>query len=126
MSRQRMDPSVAKRFRSGRPCLDFAHTAETRYWVEPELVYDPPSLERWLAHVLGLAEVGAGPGDVAEAHRLRAALLELARARAEGRALAPGDVRALNAFAAAAPPVPQLTAAGDRAASAVTATAGLS
>jgi predicted RNA-binding Zn ribbon-like protein len=126
MSQQRMDPSVAKRFRSGRPCLDFAHTAETRYWVEPELVYDPASLERWLAYVLELAEVQAQPGDVAEAHRLRKALLELARARAEGRPLAAADIQSLNAFAAVAPPVPQLTAAGARAPLAVTATAGLS
>lgn len=121
-----MVPSVAKRFRSGRPCLDFAHTAETRYWVEPELVYDPGSLERWLAYVLGLAGVRAQPGDVAEARRLRAAILELARARAEGRPLAPADVQALNAFAAAAPPVPQLTADGARAPLTATATAGLS
>nr|WP_284289425.1 hypothetical protein [Angustibacter aerolatus] len=32
----RMDPAVAKRFRSGRPCLDLAHTAATPYWSEPE------------------------------------------------------------------------------------------
>jgi predicted RNA-binding Zn ribbon-like protein len=126
MSQQRMDPSVAKRFRSGRPSLDFAHTAETRYWVEPELVYDAASLERWLAHVLELSGVQAEAADVPAARRLRTALLELARARAEGRPLAPADVRTLNAFADAAPPAPQLTADGTRAPLTATAAAGLS
>ncbi|HEY0932847.1 MAG TPA: CGNR zinc finger domain-containing protein [Trebonia sp.] len=126
MSQQRMDPSVAKRFRSGRPCLDFAHTAGTRYWVEPELAYDPASLERWLAYVLELAGVQAQPTDVAKAHRLRKAVLELARARAQDRQFAPADVQTLNTFAAAAPPAPQLTANGARAPLSVTATAGLS
>src|ERR1700749_1943933 len=121
-----MGPSVAKRFRAGRPCLDFAHTAETRYWVEPELVYDPASLERWLPDVLEPAGGQAQAGDVAEAHRLRKALLELARARATGQRLAGADVQTLNDFAAAAPPVPRLPARGAPPPQAVRAAAGLS
>lgn len=120
-----MDPSLAKRFRSGRACLDFAHTAGTREWVEPELVYDPHTLERWLGHVLGL-DVRARAADVAAAHRLRTAVLQLARARTEDRHLDPADVQTLNTFAAVAPPVAQLTADGAVAPVVATATAGLS
>src|SRR6478735_9692602 len=125
-SRSRMDPALAKRFRSGRPCLDFAHTAETREWVEPELIYDPSSLERWLAHVLGVDSVRAHPADVAPAHRLRAAILRSARSRAEGGQLTADDVATLNEFAAAATPIPELTVAGTLARPAVTVNAALS
>ncbi len=121
-----MDPSLAKRFRTGRACLNFAHTAETPYGMEPELVYDQTSLERWLAHVLGLAAIKAQARDVAAARRLRDAVLGLARARAEGRQLAAEDIQTVNAFAAAAPPVPAMATDGTVAPSAATATAGLS
>lgn len=126
MSESRLNPSLAKRFRSGRPCLDFAHTAATQEWVEPELVYDAPSLERWLGHVLGQVAVRAEPSDVVAAHTLRAAVLRLARARAAGQDLDPGDIRTVNTFAATAPPVPQLTPAGLAAPSTVASSAGLS
>ncbi|MFI7586341.1 CGNR zinc finger domain-containing protein [Spongisporangium articulatum] len=126
MSESRMDPSLAKRFRTGRACLNFAHTGETPYWVEPELVYDQASLERWLAHILGVADIQARPRDVGAAHRLRGSILQLARARAEGRSLAEDDVRTINTFAAAAPPVPEMTAAGAIASVSTSATAGLS
>jgi predicted RNA-binding Zn ribbon-like protein len=126
MTQPRMEPALAKRFRTGRACLDFAHTGETPYWVEPELVYDQASLEHWLAHVLGLASIQARPRDVAAAHRLRASVLQLARARAEGRKLAAEDVETVNAFATAAPPVPEMTTDGTVAPSAASATAGLS
>jgi predicted RNA-binding Zn ribbon-like protein len=121
-----MDPSLAKRFRTGRACLNFAHTGGTPYWVEPELVYDQASLERWLAHVLGLASIQSQGGDVAAAHRLRASVLRLARARAEGRKLDTEDIETVNAFATVAPPVPEMTTDGTLAPVAASATAGLS
>ena len=126
MTSPRLDPSLAKRFRSGRACLDFAHTGGSEDLTEPELVYDVPTLERWLAHVLGLAGVRADAGDVAAAHRLRAAIWSLARARAAGRPLEADQVRTLNTFAAEAPPLPELTVAGTVAPVVATATAGLS
>src|SRR6476620_9150862 len=107
MTQPRMDPSLAKRFRTGRACLDFAHTGETPHWAEPELVYDRATLERWLAHVLGLAGIRAQARDVAAAHRLRESVLQLARARAQGRQFAAVDIKTVNAFASPAPPVPQ-------------------
>jgi predicted RNA-binding Zn ribbon-like protein len=121
-----MDPSLAKRFRSGRACLDFAHTGATPYWVEPELVVDRAGLEHWLAHVLGLQAVHARPRDVAAARRLRASVLQLARARAQGRELAAEHIETLNAFATAAPPVPAMSADGTAAPVVASATAALS
>lgn len=126
MDQPRMDPSLGKRFRTGRACLDFAHTGATPYWVEPELVYDVASLERWLAHVLGLGCIRARVRDVAEAHRLRDSVLRLALARAEGRQLAPEDIQTVNAFATAAPPVPEMALDGTAAPLTASATAGLS
>ena len=121
-----MEPSLAKRFRSGRPSLDFAHTAETPDWAEPELVYDRASLERWLAHVLGLPGVEARTEDVEPARQLRAAILRVARARTREQPFTAADVETLNAFAASAPPVPRLSSAGTLVESTATATAGLS
>jgi predicted RNA-binding Zn ribbon-like protein len=112
MRETRLPASVAKRFRSGRACLDFLHTGGSGDWVEPELLRDRAALERWLAHVLGLAGVRARDDDLIAAHRLRGALWQLVRARIEGREFAVDDVETLNAFAALAPPVPRLTAEG--------------
>lgn len=125
MTLPRLDPSLAKRFRSGRACLDFAHTGADPSGG-PELVADPAGLERWLAHVLGVPGVRSRPRDVAAAQRLRAAVLELARARAERRPLGEQDVQTVNAFAAAAPPVPELTTDGTVAPATPSATAALS
>ena len=126
MNQVRLEPSLAKRFRSGRPSLDFAHTAATQEWLEPELVHDRADLERWLAHVLGLSGIRARSADVAAAHRLRAAVLRSARARADGRPLGGDDVQTLNAFAAVPPPVPELAVDGTPVPLVVTAGAGLS
>jgi predicted RNA-binding Zn ribbon-like protein len=126
MTETRLPAALAKRFRSGRACLDFLHTGGSGDWVEPELLRDRTALERWLAHVLGLAAVQAQDDDRAAAHRLRDALWLLARARTEGREFAVDDVETVNAFAAAAPPVPRLTADGTSAPVVATATDALS
>jgi predicted RNA-binding Zn ribbon-like protein len=63
---------------------------------------------------------------VSAAHRLRESLLQLARARAEGRELSAEHVDTVNAFAAAAPPVPEMTTGGAVAPCSASATAGLS
>ena len=109
----RLPPLLAKRFRTGRPCLDFLHTGGSGDWTEPELLEGPESLERWLAHVLGLAAVE--DADLGSALGLREALWSLVRARVSGRHLDPGPVETLDAYADTAPPVPRLTLAGEQA-----------
>jgi predicted RNA-binding Zn ribbon-like protein len=126
MTEPRMDPSLAKRFCTGRACLDFAHTDGASYGVEPELVSDRAGLERWLAHVLGLAGIRAQARDVAAAHRLRGSVIDLAGARTQGLQDAAEDIETLNAFATAAPPVPGMTTGGTLAPVTASATAGLS
>ena len=126
MTQTRLAPSLAKRFRSGRPCLDFVHTGDSPDWLEPELIHGPADLERWLGHILGSTRVRAENGDVDTARRLREALRTLARARTDGRPFAAADVRIVNEFAAQAPPVPRLTTDGAAEPLTTTATAALS
>lgn len=118
--------SVAKRFRTGRPCLDFAHTGGSGDWVEPELLQDAESLGRWLAHVLDLEAVHARPEDLAAAHELRSAVWQLARTRIKRRDLPMDAVKTTNTLAAVPPPVIRMTANGDAESVTAPATAGLS
>ena len=126
MRTTRLDPALAKRFRTGRIALDFAHTGGTGEWSEPELLYDYLGLQHWLMHILGLPEVECRDGDVVAALGLRAAIWSVAHARLESRPLPEADTLSVNTFAEAPPPVPQLTAAGTLAPTAATATAALS
>jgi len=124
MPQTRLPPPLAKRFRTGRPCLDFLHTGGSGDWTEPELLEGRESVERWLAHVLGLATVE--DGDLRPTLTLRDALWSLVRSRVAGRELEPDAVGTLDAYAEAPPPVPRLTPAGDRAAVATRGPAALS
>ena len=124
MPTTRLPPPLAKRFRTGRPCLDFLHTGGSGDRTEPELLDSRESVERWLAHVLGLAAVE--DADLRATLTLRDALWSLARARVAGRDLDPDQVATLDAYAEAPPPIPRLTAAGDRAPVATGAPAALS
>lgn len=115
MPHPRLPPSLAKRFRTGRVCLDFAHTGGGGGdWVEPELVHDTATLERWLAHVLVLQAVRARSDDLAPAQELRDAVWQLALARTQGRALPPGAVETVNVVAHAPPPVVRMSPHGAR------------
>jgi predicted RNA-binding Zn ribbon-like protein len=121
-----LDPLLERRFRTGRPCLDFVHTGGVGRWAALELIHDAGDLERWLARVLGLERVSAHRRDLAPARRLREALWRLAHARATGRPLDPAEVAVVNAAAAAAPPVPRLDEAEQDTTEAATARQALS
>ena len=87
----------------GRDWLDFAITLVDRYGTAPrDLVETPALLRSWLAE-WGLSPSGSvSDEDVGRARTLREALHGLARAAATGQAVAPDDVRVVNASLAEA------------------------
>jgi predicted RNA-binding Zn ribbon-like protein len=107
---RRLNPAVARRFRSGRPALDFVHTGGVGAWTAAELVHDGPTLARWLAHVVPLPEsdIRTYDVDVPAARELREAIWQLAQACIAERDFGPEYVATVNRFAAAADPVPLL------------------
>jgi predicted RNA-binding Zn ribbon-like protein len=111
MQREKLDPATRKRFRTGRPCLDFVHTGGVGRWVAAELIHDAGDAGFWLALVLDLDAVKATEADVEPLRALREALWQLAQAAIAGRAFAAEHVSVVNA-AAAAPP-PQLVMSAD-------------
>ena len=125
--RAALDPSTARRFRTGRPCLDLVHTGGVGRWTAAELVHDADDAGHWLALVLDLDAVSAREEDVAPLRELREALWQLAQAAVERRPFRPHDVAVVNAAAAAAPPRVELTPDGRaRTAGPVSATQALS
>ncbi|WP_188943019.1 CGNR zinc finger domain-containing protein [Nakamurella endophytica] len=126
MGRTGLTPALAKRFRSGRVSLDFAHTAGEPELAEPELIDGAPALQRWLSHVLDGADVRVDADDVAAALRLRTALWQLVHARTQDRDLPRRAVDTVNRFAVAAPPAPRLTLDGHVASGGVSAAEALS
>jgi Conserved protein containing a Zn-ribbon-like motif, possibly RNA-binding len=111
------DPD-ARRWRSGRPCLDFVHSGgapeHAAHW---ELIHDAADLRRWLPTILhapGL-EIRASDADVEPFRELRTAVTRLAYAVAAGAP--PADpvlaehIAVVNRFAATSPLVPALDGA---------------
>jgi predicted RNA-binding Zn ribbon-like protein len=111
--RAKLDPLTARRFRTGRACLDFVHTGGVGRWLAAELVHDAGDLAQWLAYVLDVERVVTTPADVGPAKELRDVLWALAQQRIGGDALDPTAVELLDAFAAEPPPVPRLAPDGE-------------
>ena len=101
-----------RRFRTGRACLDFAHTGGEGTWAVWELLHDAPALARWLGVVLDGAEVRARSRDLPAARAVRHAITELALAAIAGAPYPAAHVATVNAAAAAPPLVPVLGAGG--------------
>lgn len=116
MLRDSLDAFTARRFRTGRPCLDFVHTGGVGRWATAELVHDGEDAGFWLALVLDLDPEGVRttPADVAPLRELREALWELAQAAVAGRPFAAKHIDAVNAAAAAPPPRAAMNPVGER------------
>lgn len=116
MLRDSLDAFTARRFRTGRPCLDFVHTGGVGPWDAAELVHDSVDAAFWLALVLDLdaEDVHATPADIEPLRELRESLWQLAQAAAAGRPFAREHVDVINAAAAAAPPCTTMTPSGRR------------
>lgn len=114
--RDSLDVGTARRFRTGRACLDFVHTGGVGRWTATELVHDSTDASFWLALLLDLPQeqVHASSRDVEPLRVLREALWQLAQAAIAGRPFAAKHVAAVNAAAGVAPPIPSMTSAGTR------------
>ncbi len=107
-----LDPVTARRFRTGRPCLDFVHTGGVGKWTAAELIHDARDLGRWLAFVLETDQVTARSKDLPPAIELRESLWQLAQQRVAGEPLDAAHVAVVNAAAARRSIAPQLTLDG--------------
>jgi CGNR zinc finger/Putative stress-induced transcription regulator len=73
-----------RRFRTGRPCLDFVHTGGEGEMARWEIVHGPDDLGRLLGVILGLPAVAATAADMAPMNALRTAITRLAYGLALG------------------------------------------
>ncbi len=107
----RLSPDLARRFRSGRACLDLVHTGGEGELARWEIIHAPEDLARFLGVILGLESVRATAQDVAEMRLLRAAITRIAYGMAAGEPPHTADVASLNQYAAAPPLTPALVPA---------------
>lgn len=96
-------------FDSGSLALDFGYTGDYGYGVpEWERLHTPADLSAWLTDRFGPLVTPASDADLAEALRLRAVIVRMARCLADGRPPAPQDIDELNSLATPPPVVPHL------------------
>ncbi len=107
----RLSPDLARRFRSGRACLDLVHTGGEGELAKWEVIHAPEDLARFLGVILGLESVQATAQDVAEMRLLRAAIAQIAYGLAAGAPPHTADVMILNRYAAAPSLTPALVPA---------------
>jgi predicted RNA-binding Zn ribbon-like protein len=109
---QGLTPDEARRFRTGRPCLDLAHTGGDGSYAVFELVHEAADVSRWLGVITGLDAIEAGEPDVDATRALRRAVWNAAHAAIGGRPPAGQDRTAINRAAARMPPIPLLEISG--------------
>jgi predicted RNA-binding Zn ribbon-like protein len=109
---QGLTPDEARRFRTGRPCLDLAHTGGDGPYAVFELLHEPADVSRWLGVIAGLDGIEAAGPDVGEARSLRRAVWNAAHDALAGRPPSEPGRSVINRAAAAMPPVLQLEASG--------------
>jgi predicted RNA-binding Zn ribbon-like protein len=96
-------------FDSGSLALDFGYTGDYGYGVaEWERLHTPADLSAWLTERFDRLAAPARSADLAEALRLRAVIVRMAHALADGRPLAAADIDELNNLASPPPVVPHL------------------
>jgi hypothetical protein len=124
---------LRRRFCTGRPCLDLAHTGGESALARWEIVHDADDLGRLLGVILGLPPIRASEADLAAMRPLRAAFTRIAYDLAVGgpppipiEPPRPEDITTVNAAAAVPPLVPALGPEGGTRFVAPTAAAALS
>lgn len=109
---QILSPADARRFRTGRPCLDLAHTGGDGPYAVFELFHQPGDVSRWLGVITGLEGIEAAAQDITAARALRRAVWNAAHAAVGGNPPGPADRAVINRAAARRPPIPVLEALG--------------
>ncbi|MEV0676607.1 CGNR zinc finger domain-containing protein [Actinosynnema sp. NPDC050436] len=104
---QRVPAGERRRFRTGRPCLDFTHTGGEGPYAVWELLREPADVALYVGALLDV-DLDVVAEDVAGLRPLRTALTNVARGAAQGVPPGAGDIAVINATAAHAPLVPQL------------------
>ena len=102
----------ARRFRTGRACLDFCHTGGDGPLARFELLHDETSLTYWLGVVLNLDGIDATDDDIAQARELRRAIWGAAHAVIAHDQVTGRQRQAINDAAAWESIVPLLDADG--------------
>ncbi|MEP7024342.1 MAG: ABATE domain-containing protein [Actinomycetota bacterium] len=111
---QGLTPGEARRFRTGRDCLDLAHTGGDGPFARFELLHTPADVSRWLGVITGLDGIKAAAPDVGATQALRRAVWNAAHAAILGGPPAAQHREIINQAAAGPPPVPALDEAGQR------------
>ncbi len=109
---QGLTADEARRFRTGRPCLDLAHTGGDGPYAVFELLHEAADVSRWLGVITGLDGIAATAADIGHARALRRAVWNAAHDAIGGRPPAGPDRAVINLAAARTPPVPVLEASG--------------
>jgi predicted RNA-binding Zn ribbon-like protein len=109
---QGLAPGEARRFRTGRACLDLAHTGGDGPFARFELLHAPGDVSRWLGVITGLDGIKATAPDLPGVRLLRRAIWTAAHDAIAGRPPGRADRDTINQAARQPPPVPQLGPAG--------------
>jgi predicted RNA-binding Zn ribbon-like protein len=109
---QGLTPGEARRFRTGRPCLDLAHTGGDGRYAGFELLHTATDVSRWLGVIAELDGIAAVDADVEDCRNLRRAVWNAAHRLIDGGSPAAADRAVINQAAAQPPPVPVLAASG--------------
>jgi predicted RNA-binding Zn ribbon-like protein len=112
---QGLTPGEKRRFRTGRPCLDLAHTGGDGRYSAFEILHTPADVSRWLGVIAELDGIEAVEPDIEACRELRRAVWHAAHSLIGGSSPGKVDRAVINRFAAGPPPVPVLTAAGSAA-----------
>src|ERR1700730_17601962 len=100
---QGLTPDEARRFRTGRLCLDLAHSGGDGPYAVFELLHTPEDVSCWLGVIADLDGIRADESSVHRGRALRRAVWNTAHRAIIGSAPADRDRNVINA-AASAPP----------------------
>jgi predicted RNA-binding Zn ribbon-like protein len=108
--REDLDPTIRRRFQTGRMCLDLTHTGGEGEAARWEILHEPVDAARFLGIIVEAEPPEVGESEMTAIRTLRQALSDLARSRAVGARRPSGVVGIINAAATEPPLVPRLEA----------------